>query len=232
MATTGWEVIDEAAGLFTIEHAASSGWCWRALALRLDGDELLLVSPIRGTLERAPLDGIGRPVLALAPNHFHHLGLPEARARHPELVCVATSAARPRLARKHAHAFAPMEVLRERLPRGVEVLEPPGLKNGEAWLRIETSRGVAWAVCDAFFHVTRPVSGAMGMMLRATQTVPGLRIGSTFLWLATRDRRAYRSWLEERVRADRPRVLIPSHGEVLADEALPDRLAELAARRL
>ena len=232
VATTGWVPIDERAGLFALEKVVASGWCWRGLAVRLEGGEVALVSPVRGTLERsrASLEALGRPTFALAPNHYHFMGIAEART--PELTCVASAAARPRLTAKCGHAFEPLEALRERLPPGVTLLEPPGLASGEVWLRAETERGVAWAVCDAFFNVNNALSGMMGLVLRATSTAPGLRIGKTFDWLVLRDKRAYRRWLEERIAEAAPRILIPSHGDVVIDDALPERLRELVARRL
>ena len=39
-------------------------------------------------------------------------------------------------------------------------------------------------MCDAFFHVTRPVRGVTGFALRMLRTTPGLCVGTTFLWLA------------------------------------------------
>ncbi|MCZ7680230.1 MAG: hypothetical protein M5U28_16275 [Sandaracinaceae bacterium] len=232
--TASWKAIDERAGLYELEKVVETGWCWRALAVRLTGGSSLLVSPIRGTLARTAeaLEAIGTPSAALAPNHFHYMGLREARERYGDLACVASGTAAPRLTAKCGHDFASLDALRERLPSSVTLLEPPGTKTGEVWLRVETDGGVAWAVCDAFFSVSRPLSGMMGLVLRATGTAPGLRIGSTFLWLALADRRAYRRWLEERLEEDAPRVLVPSHGDVIHDEALPERLRELAARRL
>ena len=90
MPVTGWVPIDERAGLFALEKVVASGWCWRGLAVRLEGGEVALVSPVRGTLERSreTLDAIGRPTFALAPNHFHYMGVAEART--PELACVAS----------------------------------------------------------------------------------------------------------------------------------------------
>ncbi len=228
-----WEAIDERAGLYALEKTVESGWCWRALAVRCGDGASVLVSPIRGTLERSAesLDPIGKPALALAPNHFHHLGLREARERYG-VACAASSTAAKRLQKQHGRPFEPLDAVRERLPAGVTILEPPGTKTGEVWLRVETDRGVAWAVCDAFFSVENELKGMTGLALRATGTAPGLRIGSTFLWLALADRRAYRKWLEAQLEADAPRVLIPSHGAVVVDDALPDRLRALAAARL
>lgn len=232
--TLEWRPIDERAGLYELEKVVDSGWCWRALAVRLTDGSSLVVSPVKGTLEKsaASLEAIGRPSFALAPNHFHFLGLREARDRYPELTCVSSAVAARRLTSKCGHAFGSLDALRERLPSSITVLEPPGIKTGELWLRAETERGVAWVVSDAFFSVENPLKGMMGMILRATQTAPGLRIGSTFLWLALGDRRAYRRWLEERIEEDRPRLLVPSHGDVTHDDGLPDRLRALAAARL
>lgn len=229
-----WRAIDDGAGLYELEKVVDSGWCWRAAALRLDGGELLVVSPVRGTLSASAeeLERLGSPSFGLAPNHFHYLGLRELRERYPKLACAASVTARPRLEGKCGHPFQPLDALRERLPAGVAILEPPGTKGGEVWLRVPTSRGVAWVVSDAFFHVNNPLRGGMGLALRATGTAPGLRIGSTFLWLALRERPAYRRWLEAQLEADAPRVLVPGHGDVLADDALPERLAELVRRRL
>src|SRR5690606_25662727 len=78
-----WKAIDEGAGLFELEKVAPGGWCWRAVAVRLPDGSALMVSPIRGTLaaSAASLEAIGRLSFALAPNHFHYLGLREARER-------------------------------------------------------------------------------------------------------------------------------------------------------
>jgi hypothetical protein len=234
MSIRGWSAIDEGAGLYELEKVVDTGWSWRAVALRTQDGELLVVSPVRGSAEHGAqsLEALGRPRFALAPNHFHYLGLRELRQRYPELECTASSVATPRLTSKCAHAFAPLDAVRERLPKGVSILEPPGTKSGETWLRVPTARGVVWVVSDAFFHVTRPLSGGFGLALRLTGTAPGLRIGSTYLWLALKDRPAYKRWLEAQLEADAPVGLIPGHGEPIDDAELAPRLRELVRRRV
>ncbi|MBX3129069.1 MAG: hypothetical protein KF718_20300 [Polyangiaceae bacterium] len=227
-------VIDADVGLYELEKVVASGWCFRALAQRLVGGGSLLVSPVRGTMtgSAASLEAVGAPAFALAPNHFHYMGLAETINHYPEVRAIASGVALRRLRSKCPHDLDGLDAVRERLPAGVSLLEPPGLKTGEVWLRFESERGVGWVVSDAFFNVNRALSGTMGLVLRATATAPGLRIGSTFLWLALADRQAYKRWLLARLEADAPRLLIPSHGDVVVDDDLPARLRELARRRL
>ena len=88
-----------------------------------------------------------------------------------------------------------LSLLKAELPEYAEVLEPPGTKNGEVWLSVHTKKGRAWVVTDAFFHMPDHAPGIVGLFLRLTGTTAGLRIGSTFLWVGVRDRKAYRQWL-------------------------------------
>ncbi len=137
-----------------------------------------------------------------------------------------------RLARKERGRFAPLSDIAGVLPAGAELLSPPGLKNGEVWLRIASGDRVTWVVSDAFFNLAANARGFMGLVLRATGTAPGLRIGRTFTLLAVGDTAPYRDWLLERIAADRPTTLVPGHGAVLADADLPARLDALVRARL
>src|SRR5262245_40759150 len=122
-----WKSIEGAEHLYELEKIEPSGWCWRSLAVRLTDGTFLVVSPIRGSL--TALDALGKPSFALAPNHYHHLGLPELRAKFPELRCIASEAAKERLVSQRGHAFEALDAVRDRLPEGVELLAPEGLKS-------------------------------------------------------------------------------------------------------
>jgi len=229
-----WTPIDEDAGLWAVERSSKAGWHWRATALKLPSGGLLLVGPLRGLGDdrHRELAALGRPEAILAPNHFHWMGLPEHRERYPDAVVAATAVAARRLARKERGAFAALDQLRDRLPAGAELLEPPGLENGEAWLKLPTSSGVAWVVSDAFFNLPVNARGMMGFLLRITGTTPGLRIGRTFTGLAVGDKPTYRDWLLERLAADRPALLVPGHGALLTGADAADRLDALTRARL
>lgn len=229
-----WEPIDTDAGLWRAEKRTKQGWSIRSTAVRMADGRLLVVSPIRGLGDAAhdELRAIGEPAALLAPNFFHNLGLREYAERYPDAVVVASDVAAPRVHKKTRLAIESLDALRGRLPGHVSILEPDGTKNGEVWLRVDTGAGVAWCVADALFNVPASPTGLIGLFLRRTKTVPGLCIGWTFLSWGLRDRAAYRTWFERRLDLDRPTRLIVAHGEDAAGDDLPDRIAELAARRL
>ena len=229
-----WDPIDGTSDLYATERWSKAGWHWRATALRLPAGGLLLIGPLRGTSDdaHAELDAIGRTEAILAPNHFHWMGLPEHRQRHPRAVVATSEVATRRLARKERGRFAPLAEIAGALPAGAELLAPPGLKNGEVWLRIASGDRMTWVVTDAFFNLAANARGFTGFMLRATGTAPGLRIGRTFTALAIGDRAPYRDWLLERIAADRLTTLVPGHGAVLTGDDLPARLDALVRARL
>ncbi len=233
-ASTGWQPLDVGTPLWSFERCDKAGWSLRTIALPLAPAKLLVVSPIRGLPEEAftGLAALGEPATLFAPNHFHHLGLAEWRARFPGVRVVASEAALPRLRAKSPVPFEPLAALAAALPANVRFLEPPGLKNGEAWVRVQGAGGVVWVVSDAFHHVVEPVRGVEGVLLRALGIVPGLRIGTTFKLLAVRDRRAYREWVLEQLDADRPTALVVGHGEAVKGPALAEQLRALVQSRL
>jgi hypothetical protein len=235
MPTIGdWERAADGAPLYSLP-LHDQGFSWRTGALSLGDGGTLLYSPtpkLGDAAHAALLPLGGPPAILLAPNQFHHLGLPEYLDRYPGARAVASERARKRIARKSRREIGSIDSIRERLPTGASVLEPPGLKNGEVWLRVEAPAGVIWMVGDAFFSLPRNGPGALGFFLRATGTTPGLRIGSTFLWFGVREKKAYREWLLAQIAEDTPRTLVTSHGEIVRDADLPDRLRELGETRL
>jgi hypothetical protein len=205
----------------------------RCLAIRLTGGRLAIYSPIKG-LGRAAheeLAAIGLPAFAIAPNHFHNLGLHEYAAEYRDLKIVSSAAAAGRVKRLCGHAVHDESALRGVLPAGVSLLVPPGTRAGELWLSIESPGGPAWTVGDAFFNIARTPRTAIGLLLRLLGISPGLRIGASFRWLL-RDRAGYRRWLLAAITAERPTTLVPCHGDILTDPELPDRLRRLVERRL
>jgi hypothetical protein len=165
------------------------------------------------------------PRTLFAPNHFHHLSIPRFAARYPEARIVAGQTAIPRLRKKTG-------LSRIEAAEGASFLECRGTKTGETWLSLEAGGERTWVVCDAFFHVTREVTGAMGFALRATKTLPGLSIGNTFRWLALRDQAEYREWAQTALAGERPARLVVSHGEPVSGPGLNERLESLLRSRL
>lgn len=219
--------------LVIVEQKLPAGWGRNMVLLRLPSGGLLVHSPIwDGDETRALVEAVGRPEILWAPNHFHHLSLPRFRAAWPQALATASRGAILRLGRKGHQGLRPVDEVAALLPPGARLLEGPGVKNGEVFLSLPGDGGRTWIVCDAFFNMTTPVSGAMGWFLRATRTTPGLCLGQTFRWLALSDEKAYRGWLLATLEAERPRRVIFSHGAPLDGPDTSDRLRALAEARL
>ncbi len=227
-----WEPIVR--GLWAMKQTTKSGWTLRSHAVALNDGELLLVSPLSSMREEqlAATDALGKPTFFLAPNHFHHMGLGRALDRYKDATAVCGPQAAPRLAKQCPVPFADLDLLRERLPSHVELLVPTGTRGGEVFLKVTDGDDVVWVVGDAIFNETEPVTGATGMILRATGTWGPVKIGKTFVWLGLKDRAEYRRWFLDQLERDTPTVLAPAHGDTLRSAELSAMIRAEAERRL
>jgi hypothetical protein len=223
-----WQPIDGLQDFWQAERKVR-GIPLRAVAFRLADGRLALWSPIKGLGPEAhqELAGLGRPDLLVAPNHFHNSGLREYALAYPEATVVASAAAARRVKAKSGREVRDESRLRQALPLHVSLLVPPAIKSGEIWLSVRGAKQRAWMVGDAFFNIARTGLSPMGLLLRAVGIRPGLNIGGPFRSLL-RDRAGYQEWLLGKLQTERPTMLIPCHGEVLSDVALPERLQRLA----
>jgi len=198
-------------------------------ALRLRDGSLLLHSPTTiDDAHDAQLDALGAPSLLFAPTAVHHLSLERYRQRYPNAVAVAGRHALAGLvARKH-EGVQDIEQHTDKLPDGMRVHCAEGTRWGETWLSLRDDDGSATlVVCDAFFHVGRPTTGAMGFALRTLGIREALCVGRTFKWAAVKDRAAYCAWATRVLREVRPTTLLVSHCEPVRDTALTDTLVSL-----
>jgi len=229
-----WRLLDAEAGLWAYEKCIGDLIELRAVAARLIDGGLLIVSPVRQAMPHTAdaLRQLGDPRWLLAPNHFHNLGIASHIACFPEARVVASARATTRLAKKVDGPIAPLSELLQALPDHIQILEPHGTRNGEVWLRVQTSRGVAWVISDAFFNLVQTPPGCIGWMMAAFGNSPGLRIGGTFKWIALQNRQRYAQWLREQLAKDPPDILIPGHGAIIEDPQLAHRLQALTDARL
>jgi glyoxylase-like metal-dependent hydrolase (beta-lactamase superfamily II) len=205
----------------------------RSLAIELQPGRFVIYSPGAPTRDSfvAQFSGRGAPAFILVPNHYHHLGIRAWVQRFPEIQVVCSEAARPRLARLGFERLRPLTQLEPLLPPGVSLLEPPGTRSGEVWIRIKTDQTL-WVVADAFFNYPRVSRRpAARLMQRLMNAAPGLRVSRLVKWVLVRDRSAYKTWVLERARVDRPTVLIPLHGGIEEDPALPERIRQVMQAR-
>ena len=229
--TRTWLPVPALDGVWRAERVVN-GVPLRSLAIRLADGRLAIHSPIRGLGRAAQreLAEIGTPAFLIAPNHFHNRGLRQHVAAHPDVTIVASPTAAPRVARLCGHPVRDPALLRAALPPHASLIVPPGTRAGELWLSFESTTGRAWTVGDAFFNIARTPRTPMGLLLWLLGISAGLRVGASFRWLVC-DRPGYRRWLLEEIAAQRPTMLLPCHGDILADAELPDRLRRLVERR-
>lgn len=229
-----WKPIDEGAGIWAHERFKDGVSILRSTAIRLADGDLAVIGPIREKSEvaREQLRTLGRPAILLAPNHYHNAGLALYTREFADCIVVASATATPRLLKKTPCTIATLDALRARLPDHMSLLEPPGVRTGEVWLRAETSRGVAWVVGDAFFNMRGTPRVFVAVLMRLIGNAPGLRIGGSFKLLALKNSREYATWLSAQLEADNPTILIPGHGDIVESDDLPDRLRALVAARL
>lgn len=219
-------------GVHRAARVDGAGWEVGMYAVELPSRGLLVHSPTRVDGATHPgLDALGRPEILLAPNHFHHMGMRTYRARYPDALAVASDGARPRLERQGHRGLGALDEARARLPSGARLLACDGVKTGEVFLSLDAGGRRVWIVCDALFHVQRPLTGFTGFMLKRMKTGPGLCVGQTFLWLALRDRRAFLAWMTAKLAEERPATLLFSHGEPY-DVGDGAELSALLERRL
>lgn len=195
------------------------GWGLNMLVADLPDRGLLLYSPTwlgAGTFEA--VDALGEVRVLVAPNHFHHLSLRRFRERYPKAIVVTSDGALPRLAKQGHTELHPLAAADPLLPPGARFIQPPGLRNGEAWLSLPGDGGPTWLVCDAWFNVTRKLTGLMNVFARVMRIGPGLQVGRTFRLLAVSDRPTFLTFTRAELDQDRPAILVPSHGDPILSE--------------
>ena len=89
-------------------------------------------------------------------------------------------------------------------------------------------QGLLWYVTDIILNLPRlPPNPLFAMLFKLSDSAPGLRINRIAPLFMVRDRPALWQWLAAEARRDRPRWLIPAHGDTLDLAATPTRLEEL-----
>jgi hypothetical protein len=220
-------------GIVVLEKILADGWGLNMILVPLPAGRLLVHSPTwldDDTFDRVA--AVGEPAILFAPNHYHHLSLSRFRLRWPNALAIASDTAIPRLRAKGHEGVRPIEAVADLLPVGAHWLPCAGTRAGEAFLSMDDRGARTWIVCDAFFNVERPVTGAMGLALRALRSTGGLRIGSTFLWMALRDSQVYRDWITGALERETPTKMLFSHGAIAEGADLTERLRRLLTARI
>ena len=222
-----WQPLAPEVGLWQIDSWMPSGLPAHTLSLRLRDKSLLVIGPTAQLTTRhiAELRKMGRVSYILVPSTAWHDGLKEFGSKCPGAKYIAAKSAHEALNKATGLKFeTPWESLRTQIPELVQLLVPEGLKNGETWMRVQTRRGMAWIVADTLVNYQNIPPGIAGWRYAIRGLGPGLRIPMWHKMTGIEEKGLLRSWIFERIREDRPAVLIPLHGTPLASPDLPRRL--------
>lgn len=184
--------------------------------LRLNGDELLLHSPIAMTPERvAAVDSLGRVAHLYAPNLFHHLSLgqwakqfPAARLHAPE----GLAKKRPdlRVDRVHAQGAEPA------FAGVLDELPIAGCRLAECALYYRPAR--ALVVADLVHNVGKPTDTWSRIYTQAMDFYGKVALSRVLRWTAFSDRAAARASLQRVLHLPFERLIV-GHGAPLATGA-------------
>ncbi|GAA3917102.1 hypothetical protein [Litoribacillus peritrichatus] len=211
-----------------------------SVALKVDDNEFVVVSPGKSLLENWPAEWQNENVKLhiIMPNGFHYMGVEAWQAAFPRHTLYASCHAIGRLVEKgvanKASGIVALEDHQPPLPKGYSVLFPPGHRAGDVWLKKEREFGLTtWITCDSFLNYERmsnqPIAKAMQRLLGAA---PGLKISQVVKWYIIEDKKAFKHWALDLLETETLYTLIPSHGEIAEREGLGDEIKALLKSRL
>ena len=227
-----WKVFDERVPILIGEYSFGPG---TANALAVGGaDGLLVVSAPCGDDQRMydELALYGTVRALVASNAFHHLGLPQWKRRFPDAQVFAPRQAVRRVEKRSViTGIRPLADAASIAGSRIELVDMPYYRTGEALVRVDTGRGVAWYVTDIIMNLPElPRNPFFRFMFRASGSGPGLRFNNIAPLFMVEDGKALRRWIAQEFRRTQPRWLIATHGDVVDFAANPGAADTLFAK--
>jgi len=220
----GWKVFDAATPILTYEYSCGPG---TANSLAVGGKAGLIVvsppCPVAGGVVD-DLARYGKVVALIAPNAFHHLGLPEWKARFPDAAVFAPSQSIARVEKRTGiSGVRPLTDAKAACGEGVELVDMPHYKTGEVLVRIRSTRGAVWYVTDIVMNLPQlPRHPVPRLLFRITRSGPGLRFNNIAPLFMVADKSALHRWFADEFRKAPPSWLIAAHGDVVDFTANPE----------
>jgi hypothetical protein len=211
-----WRVFDPDLPVLTCAYSLGPSSS-NALAVGVPGGLALVSPPYRARPDVFEALREYGPVRALvASNAFHHLGIPEWKARFPEAAVFAPAQSVARIRKKTCLSdVKPLADARAITGDRLELVDMPHYRTGEALVRIHSGRGVAWYVTDIILNIRElPDNLLLKLLFKMTGSAPGLRYNKVGPKLMVKDMRALKAWLKAEYERTRPRWLIATHGEI------------------
>lgn len=216
----GWRVFDREAAVLSYDYSFAKGAWATTFVARMANGQLLVVSPAKGLTDAAAaeLAAFGEVGALVAPNGFHHLGLPEWRARYPKARCFAAPETAQRVRKKNPQAgdFESLASLQALAGPKLGVGEVQNTKCGETWLWAETPSGYVWFVSDILANMPRlPGNPLIKFLFWSTNSAPGYKVFHLALRFIVKDKKAALRALAQEMQRRPPAVVVPSHGPAL-----------------
>jgi len=228
-APNSWVVLASDPWTATFEYSFGGGSA-TALAVDVGGGLLVASPPCRVADDAFEALAARAPVQALvATNAYHTLGLASWKARFPAAAVFAPPQSLRRVTQvSGVGGIRPLGEAAALTGERVTLIELPYFRTGEALIKIRAAGGLLWYVTDIILNLPRlPSNPLFAMLFKLSDSAPGLRINRIAPLFMVRDRPALWQWLAAEARRDRPRWLVPAHGDTLDLTATPTRLEEL-----
>ena len=230
-----WQAVDGHPDIL-YGHYIVPNFMSNSIAVRVKQDEWLLISPGEPMLKDWQ-ERFAKPetkISIIFPNHYHHLGVNAWLEQYPDAALYASQRAVDALIGKGFTHVTDLEHEQPALPEGYSVLIPPGHRGGDTWLvKQSIGQGAVWITCDSFMNYARLSNQPVArLMQRAMKTAPGLKISHFVKYLLIDDKREFKRWALNQIEQDQPTTMIPSHGVMEQDKALPQRLRALLEGRM
>jgi hypothetical protein len=204
-----------------------------ALAVEVGGGLLVASPPCRVAPDAFEALAARAPVRALvATNAYHTLGLAAWKARFPEAAVFAPPQSLQRVTKVSGVAgIRPLNEAAALTGERVALIELPYFRTGEALIKVRAAEGLLWYVTDIVFNLPRlPSHPLFAVLFKLTNSAPGLRVNRIAPLFMVRNRPALWDWLAAEARRDKPRWLVPAHGDAVDLAATPTRLEGLFRR--
>ncbi len=233
----GWTVLDRDAGILSYEYSFAPNATANAFTARLRDGSLLVVSPPSRVDEAVfeDLRAFGEVGAVMANNGFHHLGLPEWRARFPEARFFADPQAKKRIDKKNAKApeLEPLSGLTPLLGDAVGVTVVPDTKCGESWVWARGEGGHYWFTSDVLSNFPQlPANFLVRTFFKMTGTRAGFGVFHTAMKFTVKDKKTTLRRLQDEMRAHAPLVIVPGHGSFVDEGDVAQRAQNVIAKAL
>jgi hypothetical protein len=231
-AQNSWVTLASDPWTATLEYSFGGGIA-TALAVDVGGGLLIASPPCRVADDVFDALAAHGPVRALiATNAYHTLGVAPWKARFPESAVFAPPQSLQRVTKvSGVGGIRPLSEAAALIGKRVSLIELPYFRTGEALIKIHATEGLIWYVTDIVLNLPRlPSHPLFAALFKLTDSAPGLRINRVAPLFMVRNRPALWAWLAAEARRDRPRWLVPAHGDAVDLAVTPGRLEDLFAQ--